>query len=145
MFKKPVLAAVAVAALGIVAIQFVPYRVQNPPITQAPNWDDAVTEGLARQACFDCHSNEVQVPWYGYVAPVSWIVNNHVQEGREYLNFSEMDRSQPKAHESGEEVEEGEMPPRYYTALHAGARLSSEEAQLLAAGLDRTLKSAGVH
>lgn len=136
---------IVLSALMVVfaLIQWVPYRVHNPPITQEPNWDSPQTEDLARRACFDCHSNEVKVPWYGNVAPVAWGVRNHVDEGREYLNFSEMDRPQPEAHEAGEEIEEGEMPPQYYTILHASARLTDAEWQQLAAGLDATLGGGG--
>lgn len=141
MIRKPILAVAAVLIAVLVLAQLVPYRVHNPPVTQEPIWDSPETEALARRACFDCHSNEVEVPWYGYIAPTSWVVNHHVLEGREYLNFSEMDRPQHEAHEAGKTVEEGEMPPRYYTALHGAARLSAEEARALAKGLDLTLGS----
>jgi mono/diheme cytochrome c family protein len=139
MSRRIVLIALS-ALLGVFAvIQLVPYRVQNPLVTQEPAWDSPQTEALARRACFDCHSNEVRTPWYGHVAPVAWVIRNHVDEGREYVNFSEMDRPQPEAHESGEEVLEGEMPPNYYTLFHSEAQLTDAEWQLLAAGLDATL------
>lgn len=130
-------------ALLFLLIQLVPYRVHNPPVVQEPAWDSPRTEALARTACFDCHSNEVNTPWYGYVAPVAWVVRNHVDEGRAALNFSEMQRSQPEAHEAGEEVAEGEMPPAYYTFAHADARLSPDDRQALIAGLNATLGGEG--
>lgn len=120
-------------------IQIIPYRVHNPPVRQAPQWDSPRTEQLARQTCFDCHSNEVQTPWYGYIAPVAWVVRRHVDQGREKLNFSEMDRPQEEAHEAGEELAEGEMPPGYYRLAHASARLSDEDRRALIGGLDATL------
>ena len=67
------------------AIQLVPYRVENPPVTGEPAWDSPTTEALARKACFDCHSNQVRVPWYGHIAPASWLVTQHVNEGRGIL------------------------------------------------------------
>jgi len=128
---------------AFVLIQIIPYRVTNPPVTAEPAWDSPQTETLARQACFDCHSNEVQTPWYGYVAPIAWVVRDHVDEGRSKLNFSEMDRPQEEAHEAGEELAEGEMPPRYYRLAHAAARLSEADKRALVAGLDATLGGEG--
>ena len=122
-------------------IQLIPFRVHNPPPRQGPAWDSPRTEELARQACFDCHSNEVQTPWYGHVAPVAWVVRHHVDEGRAALNFSEMDRPQEEAHEAGETVVEGEMPPAYYRLAHPAARLSPADRQALIDGLNATLGS----
>jgi hypothetical protein len=47
------------------------------------------------RACKDCHSNQTRVPWYGHVAPVSWMVSQHVNQLREILNFSDWDSRQP--------------------------------------------------
>ncbi len=106
----PLLHTALVTHAVLLALQAVPYRVHNPPVVQGPAWDSPETEALARRACFDCHSNEVRVPWYGKVAPSAWIVRNHVDEGRAALNFSEMHRPQHEAHEAGEKVEEGCLP-----------------------------------
>ena len=143
MTRRILLTVLGGAVALLLAIQLVPYRAYNPPVTREPVWDSPQTEVLARRACFDCHSNEVNVPWYGYVAPVAWVVRHHVDEGREYLNFSEMDRPQPEAHEAGEVILEGEMPPGYYLALHASANLTDAEWKALAAGLDATLGGEG--
>ncbi len=137
--------ALAVLAGLILLIQLVPYRVENPPVTQAAVWDSPETEALARRACFDCHSNEVDVPWYGHIAPVSWYLADHVDEARSALNLSEMDRPQEEAHEAGEELAEGEMPPRDYLLLHPEARLTEAERRQLVAGLDATLGGEGEH
>mgnify|MGYP003886132705 CR=1 FL=1 len=47
---------------------------------------------VLERACYDCHSNETVWPWYTYVAPFSLLAAHDVDEGREYLNFSEWDR-----------------------------------------------------
>ncbi len=120
-------------ALHAAASRLVPYRVHNPAVQQEPAWDAPQTRDLAQRACFDCHSNEVVVPWYGRIAPVSWVVTHHVEEGRAVLNFSEWNRPQEEAHESGEEIREGEMPPGYYTLLHGPARLDDAQLRQLAA------------
>lgn len=125
----------------LLAIQLVPYRVSNPAVRQEPAWINDETRALIVRACFDCHSNETQVPWYGKVAPISWWTTNHVKEGRSALNFSEWDRPQ-RRDELAEVVEEGSMPPGYYTWLgeHPGAKLSPAERDAVIAQL-RALES----
>lgn len=128
--------------LGIfVLMQFVPYgrNHTNPPVRQEPAWDSPQTAALARRACFDCHSNQTQWPWYSNLAPVSWLVQRDVDEGRRKLNFSEWDRPQKNAEEAAEQVQKGEMPPWFYLPLHAPARLSQAEKQALMDGLQTTL------
>ena len=44
------------------------------------------TRALAKQACFDCHSNETEWPAYSYVAPMSWLVRNDVEQGSSLSN-----------------------------------------------------------
>jgi hypothetical protein len=127
--------------LVFIAIQLVPYghdRV-NPPVIEEPAWDSPDTRALAVRACFDCHSNETSWPLYSRVAPVSWFVLHHVDEGRAELNFSEWQRPQREAREAAEVTREREMPLRPYLLLHAHARLSAIERERLAQGLARTL------
>lgn len=139
MPRRLALSLLGVLAVALAAIQLVPLTPSNPAVVAEPTWSSGEIEQLARAACYDCHSNEVDVPWYGHVAPVSWVLRRHVDEGREKLNFSEMDRSQPEAHEAGDEVLEGEMPPRGYALLHPDARLTRAQRRLLAEGLDVSL------
>lgn len=125
----------------LLVIQLVPYGRNhvNPPIVSEPAWDSPATRELAKQACFDCHSNETQWPVYGSVAPVSWLIQHDVDEGRAVLNFSEWQRPQEEASESAKAVQEGEMPPAMYRLMHAHARLSSTDLNRLASGLAKTL------
>lgn len=124
-----------------VAIQLIPYGRDhtNPPVTGEPAWDAPETRVLARQACFDCHSNETAWPAYASIAPVSWLVQHDVDEGRAVVNFSEWTRPQEEAKEAAEEVVEGDMPPRIYRVMHSHARLSAADSERLALGLEKTL------
>jgi hypothetical protein len=137
MFKK-ILKWSALSILGLfVIIQFVPFgrAHSNPPVQMEPQWDSPQTRELAKRACFDCHSNETAWPWYSNVAPMSWLVQRDVEEGRSKLNFSEWDRPQKEAHEAAEQVQKGEMPLWFYVPLHPQANLSAEEKQMLIRGL----------
>lgn len=137
---------IRIALLVLVAlfllIQLVPYghSHDNPPVTQAVNWDSPRTEQLFTDACGPCHSNLTDWPWDSYVAPSSWLVQSDVDEGRGILNVSEWDRPQQGAGEAAEAVTEGEMPPLQYKIMHSSARLSDSEKQELADGLTRTFQ-----
>ena len=122
-------------------IQLIPYGRDhtNPPVTQEVEWSSPRIRELAVGACYDCHSNLTEWPWYSQVAPVSWLVYSDVREGREKLNFSEWDRPQEEADEIAEAVREGSMPPLQYKPLHPAGRLSDAERDELARGIEQTL------
>ncbi|HEX4805342.1 MAG TPA: heme-binding domain-containing protein [Conexibacter sp.] len=134
---RVVLAALAAFAL----IQLVPYgrAHANPPVRSQPRWDGARTQALFAQACGACHSNLTTWPWYSDVAPVSWLVQHDVEDGRGRLNVSEWrQQPQPPAQRIADVVRSGTMPPLQYKLIHAEARLSSAQRAELAAGLLRT-------
>jgi hypothetical protein len=121
-------------------LQAVPYgrAHENPSVVREPPWDSPRTRELAVRACFDCHSNETAWPWYSNVAPASWYVQRHVEEGRRQLNFSEFGIGHQEIGHTDEVVRNGEMPPGYYTPLHPSARLSDAERDELMRGLQAT-------
>ena len=129
-------AAIGVAIL-LIAIQFVPYGRDhsNPPGGRKIAWDSPRTQQLMTDACMDCHSNETKWPWYSNIAPVSWLVQKDVEDGRRELNLS---AGQIEVDEMIEAIREGEMPPWQYKPLHPGARLSDQEKQDLIEGLQAT-------
>lgn len=132
-------------AVAFLLLQLVPYRVTNPSTRDEPAWDSPRTRELAVVACFDCHSNESEPTSWERIAPLSWWITNHVDEGRDALNFSEWGRRQEEADDAAETVIEGSMPPDYYTwlGLHADAKLTKAERRELAAGLRRTFAASG--
>jgi hypothetical protein len=129
---------------GLLAIQVVPYGRDhdNRPVVAEPAWDLAQTRELAVRACFDCHSNQTVWPWYSNLAPMSWLIQQDVDEGRKALNFSEWNRSQ-EGEEAAETVSEGSMPPRSYLVTHPAARLTATDVTALTDGLIATFGSEG--
>lgn len=128
-------------AVVVLVIQLVPYgrNHSNPPGRTEPAWDRPETRALARRACFDCHSNETVWPAYTYIAPISWLIQHDVDEGREDTNFSEWQRRQKESSEAAKTVQKGKMPPWTYTLVHPEARLTSEERSALIRGLEATI------
>jgi hypothetical protein len=92
--------------------------------------------GLLKTACYDCHSNQPTYPWYTNMAPVSWWIKHHINEGSQHLNFSiwgtySEKRKNHKLEECIEMIEEGEMPMNSYTWMHPEAKLTDAQKQLL--------------
>ena len=141
MSKSLRFALLGLAALPVV-IQLVPYgrTHSNPPVVKEPAWDQPATRELALRACFDCHSNLTKWPWYSHVAPMSWLVQHDVDDGRKHLNFSEWQKKYKDADDASELVTEGEMPLSVYLLLHAEAKLTPEETKALAQGLAATVQ-----
>jgi hypothetical protein len=125
----------------LLAIQFVPYGRDhtNPVGGRRIAWDSPRTQQLMTDACMDCHSNLTRWPWYSNVAPVSWLVQRDVDEGRRELNLS---TGEVELEEMIETIREGSMPPWQYKPTHPGARLSDQEKQNLIRGLEATFGGA---
>jgi len=138
--RRMLLGAVITVAVAFLGIQAIPYGRDhtNPPVRMEPRWDSAETRALAVRACFDCHTNETKWPWYTSVAPISWLAQRDVVEGRRVLNLSEWDRPQREAHESAKSVRQGEMPPWFYVLPRTEARLSAAERDALIRGFEAT-------
>lgn len=95
----------------------------NPPVE---------VQNILKNTCFDCHSNNTIYPWYSNITPVNYWLADHVNEGKEELNFSNwnsysLKKKEHKMDELYEEVAEEEMPLNSYTWTHADARLSQEQ------------------
>ena len=124
---------------GLIAVlivaQFVPVARVNPTERGQPA-ASAEVQAILQRACYDCHSNETQWPWYSQVAPVSFLIARGVREGRRELNFSTWNRYEErrktrKLKEIAEQVEKGKMPQWYYVSLHPDAKLSATDRELI--------------
>lgn len=122
-------------------IQFIPIDKVNKPVDKAMNFVDVKKtpekiSGLLKGACYDCHSNETVYPRYANIAPVSWSVKSHVNEGREHLNFSvwgsyNKDLKESMLNKAIQTIEGKTMPMPGYIVYHKEANLSDAERTLL--------------
>jgi len=97
---------------------------------------DPSIDAILKRSCADCHSNNTNWPWYSYVAPVSWFVIGHVNDGRRDLNLSnwgsyDKRQQQGRLNQMCKLAKLGVMPLSSYTPLHPGSRLTAEEVQTL--------------
>ncbi len=131
-------------------IQLIPIDRVNEPIKKEENFVDSYkvsprVKNLIIAACYDCHSNEVKYPDYAYVAPISWMVKDHVSEGRERLNFSKWGtyntfQKEGMMEKSSTTVENYTMPLPAYISKHPEANLSKTDRELMANFFREVLK-----
>ena len=142
--KRAFIYGVALFVVVFGLIQLIPNRVTHPSARHQPPWDSPQTLALAKAACFDCHSNQTRSYWYEKIAPISWWTKNHVDEGRAKLNFDEWQPGKGGGR-AARTVLRSSMPPSYYTwfGLHSNAKLTPQQKQQLADGLQATLGPGG--
>ena len=130
----PTFAAAAVLAAGCSLIH--PFgnadsRGMKTPILSGSEIDPE-TLGLIQRACQNCHSLNTEIPFYGHVAPMSWMMERDVQEARLHMNLSRWQEYSPEDRivllsKMGSAVRNRQMPLPRYLLLHSEARLSAEE------------------
>ncbi|AXY75781.1 cytochrome C [Paraflavitalea soli] len=87
---------------------------------------------ILKRSCNDCHSNNTHYPWYTNIQPVGWWMQEHVEDGKRDLNFSEFGTYKPKDQDHAmkeivEVIEKNEMPLNSYLWMHGEAKLSEED------------------
>ncbi|MBI3259179.1 MAG: heme-binding domain-containing protein [Ignavibacteriae bacterium] len=93
-------------------------------------------QAILTKSCYDCHSDHTEYPWYANIQPIGWWMTDHINEGKQELNFSQFNtysisRKMRKFHHIEEEVEEGEMPLDSYLWIHGNAELSPTQKKLV--------------
>jgi heme-binding protein len=113
----------------------------NPPVDPSMTLESRVAvdpqaAAILDRACADCHSNKTRWPWYSNVAPVSWFVIDHVNDGRGHLNYSEWGKysafeQQGLLRQTCLMVKKGAMPLSSYTPMHPGSKLTAEDTAVI--------------
>ncbi len=109
----------------------------------------ASVEGILQNACYDCHSNNTNYPWYSNIQPMAWIMASHIKNGKEKLNFSDfgsnITRKQiSKLKEIVNQIKDDEMPISSYKAMHKKASLTKEEKSLITDWMNKKAESLSV-
>ncbi len=138
--KKAFLNVLLGGAALLLLIQLIPFGRDhtNPPVVQEPRWDSPQTRQMAKEHCFQCHSNETTWPWYSNIAPASWLIYNDVAEGRHKFNFSDWGNRPGELDEIVEQIDRGSMPPIQYWIFHPSSRLTTDQKAAFIKGLQAT-------
>ena len=89
-------------------------------------------ETILRTSCYDCHSNNTNYPWYSSIEPGALFMANHVNEGKENLNFNEWGnyssrKQNNKLDRIVKQIKSSEMPLSSYTIIHKNAVLNENQ------------------
>jgi len=101
---------------------------------------------LFKNACFDCHSNNTNYPWYSNIQPMGWFMASDIENGKAKLNFNDLGslssrRLESKLQETENMIKDGTMPLPAYKLMHEGARLTKEEREALIGWIEQTKDS----
>lgn len=93
-------------------------------------------DAILAVSCYDCHSNNTNYPWYSEIQPMAWLMEKHILDGKEKLNFDDLPpygsrRLNSKFTQITKQIEQDKMPLNSYLWLHEGARLRMEDKKLL--------------
>ncbi|MBP6508281.1 MAG: heme-binding domain-containing protein [Opitutaceae bacterium] len=127
---------------ALVAIQFFPPAKNVSAAASGPNDIMAMyptppaVKTILAESCYDCHSDNTRYPWYTRIQPVGWWMQQHVNEGRAELNFSQFGtyapkRARKKMDETIKETKDGAMPLPSYLITHRQAKLTELQIQQL--------------
>ena len=141
LIKRIVLIVVAILVIAFIVIQFFPIDRTVKPVYAAETIEAAVPvppdiQEIIGRSCNDCHSNLTVYPWYTRIQPVGWFMKNHIDEGRQELNFSIFNTYSPrrkvkKLEDICEQITKSEMPLPSYLWIHGNAVLKPTEVKAI--------------
>jgi cytochrome c len=87
--------------------------------------------------CADCHSTQTRSPIYGRFAPLSWLVERDIIQGRKAMNLAlwdtySADQQQIFAAKIVQETKAHEMPLPQYQMIHWDARITDADVRTFA-------------
>jgi len=131
----------------LVAIQFISPAKTNPKVDDSlALHTDSKVQSVLKRSCYDCHSFETKWTTLADVAPFSWVIVSHVDDGRNAMNFSKWSEidSNTKTKRLKRIIQttsNGMMPLPNYLTLHEEAKLSSDDKKILREWADSQLKN----
>ncbi len=127
--------------MALIVIQFFPITLnESDTVPQSDfmveNQVPATIKNRLQVSCYDCHSNNTDYPWYSKIQPAAWYLEDHIQEGKDELNFNEWAeysdrRKNSKLRSIISQIEEDKMPLDSYTLIHKDAILSDEDKRVI--------------
>ena len=127
--------------MALIVIQFFPIILnESDTVPQSDfmveNQVPATIKNRLQISCYDCHSNNTDYPWYSKIQPAAWYLKDHIQEGKDELNFNEWAtfsdrRKNSKLRSIISQIEEDKMPLDSYTLIHKDAILSDEDKRVI--------------
>jgi Haem-binding domain len=124
------------------------YRVLDIDISKLVATSDSVIS-ILKNACYDCHSNNTDYPWYSNIQPTGWLMAYHIKKAKNELNFSEFGAYSQRQQLSkldgiANSIKDDIMPLKSYKIMHKPAQLSTSEKSLLVNWAQRSRDSLSI-
>ena len=121
--------------LGLfVALQAIQIDIPEPPKQIDPNDEIKAPKeimAILKTSCYDCHSYQTKMPWYGHISPVSLEVKSHIKNGRAAVNFQEWrqydEANKQKIFDGIVKTINFRMPLPMYLMVHEEAKLTKSQ------------------
>ncbi len=115
-------------------LQAIQVEIPQPPAKIDPNNEIKAPKEIMtmlKTSCYDCHSYETKMPWYGHISPISLEVKSHIKEGREAVNFQEWgtydEKKRQKIYKGITKTINFRMPMPMYLLIHEEAKLTKAQ------------------
>jgi len=119
---------------AFILLQAIQINIPEPPKIIDPKKEIQAPKEIAsllKTSCYDCHSYQTTLPWYGNIAPVSWEVRSHIKDGRVWLNFQEWgnydEEKKQKIYKGIVKTINLRMPIPMYVSMHEEAKLTTKQ------------------
>ena len=99
---------------------------------------------MLKRSCYDCHSYQTHIPWYGYISPLSLEVKSHIKEGRKAVNFQVWgnydEEKKQKIYKGIVKTIHFRMPLPMYLLMHKEAQLTKAQRESIKAWAKHHIK-----
>ena len=127
MFKQ-----IGLWTLGtFIVLQAIQIKIPETPKVIDPGKEIQAPEKIftmLKTSCYDCHSYQTILPWYGNIFPLSLEVKSHIKNGRMAVNFEEWgnydEEKKQKVYKGIVKTINFRMPIPMYLKIHEEAKLS---------------------
>jgi cytochrome c len=85
--------------------------------------------------CVDCHTMQTRAPIYSRFAPISWLMERDIVEGRKHMNLSQWDSYSPDQQQTFaakivQETKSHDMPLLQYRMIHWDTRITDADVRV---------------
>ncbi|MES2267427.1 MAG: heme-binding domain-containing protein [Bacteroidota bacterium] len=139
--KRKILIGLGIIIMLFVVIQFIPKDLNQGKLVPSNNITKVYpmpgdVQMILKNDCYDCHSNNTSYPFYAHIQPMRFMMDRHVRQGKDELNFDEFGtysarKKRSKLRAISTSLDEGTMPLSSYLLIHGDAKLTPKDKILI--------------
>ncbi len=101
---------------------------------------------IFKKSCFDCHSNNVQYPWYYKIPIITDIIDSDIRKAKSHLDFSfdfpfkGHGNSVNDLNSIMDTIKNKTMPPNDYLFMHRDKKLRLKDKKIIYNWINNSLK-----